>query len=98
MKLLKCSKCGSRVIVDKVSSNIICCEETMMEVIPNSVDAAIEKHVPEYVIEDGKIKVNVGTDIIREVLVFQGWCEHYIEVDTDPLDINFELSLFFFLE
>ena len=70
MKLLKCSKCGSRVIVDKVRRNIICCEETMMEVIPNSVDAAIEKHVPEYVIEDGKIKVNVN-HVMDE--------EHYIE-------------------
>lgn len=70
MKLLRCNKCGTRVIVDKGGNNITCCEEQMREVIPNSVDAAIEKHVPEYVVENDKIKVVVN-HVMEE--------DHYIE-------------------
>ena len=77
MKLLRCNKCGTRVIVDKGGNNVICCGEQMMEVKPNSVDAAIEKHVPEYVVEDNKIKVVVN-HVMEE--------EHFIEwilLETD---------------
>ena len=70
MKLLKCNKCGTRVIVDKGGDNVICCGEQMQEVKPNSVDAAIEKHVPEYKIEDDKIIVTVN-HVMED--------EHYIE-------------------
>ena len=31
------------------------------ELIPNSLDAALEKHVPEYEIDNNKIKVQVGS-------------------------------------
>ena len=77
MKLLRCNKCGTRVIVDKGGNNITCCEEQMREVIPNSVDAVIEKHVPEYVVEKDKIKVVVN-HVMEE--------DHYIEwilLETD---------------
>ena len=70
MKLLKCNICGTRVIVDKGGSNIICCGEQMVEVIPNSVEAAIEKHVPEYIIDGDRIKVVVN-HVMEE--------DHYIE-------------------
>ena len=77
MKLLRCNKCGTRVIVDKGEGSIICCGEQMMEVKPNSVEAAVEKHIPEYVAEDNRIKVVVN-HVMEE--------EHYIEwilLETD---------------
>lgn len=60
----KCLKCGAIV---KVIQNcecddcgIMCCNEKMVEMRPNSVDAAVEKHVPTYVIEDNMLKVRVN--------------------------------------
>ena len=60
----KCLKCGAtvRVIEDCHCDNcgIQCCGEQMKELIPNSVDAAVEKHVPSYEIKDDKIYVTVN--------------------------------------
>lgn len=74
LKVRKCEKCGAmvRVIEDCHCDNcgIQCCGEKMRELVPNSVDAAIEKHVPTYEIKDGKIFVKVN-HVMEE--------EHYIE-------------------
>ena len=62
-KFYKCRHCGN-VIVKCVDSGVpvVCCGEQMEELIPNTVDASNEKHVP--VIKktgEGKIKVEVGS-------------------------------------
>lgn len=70
----KCMKCGARVQVleDCTCDNcgIKCCGEQMQELKPNSVDAAIEKHVPTYEVKDGKLFVKVN-HVMEE--------DHYIE-------------------
>ena len=70
----KCKSCGAyvKIIKDCTCENcgIKCCGEEMAELIPNSVDAAIEKHVPTYEIEDGILFVKVN-HVMEE--------EHYIE-------------------
>ena len=54
----KCRICGN--VVWKSSNNITCCNEEMKELVPNSTDAAFEKHVPEYEINDNKITIRVN--------------------------------------
>lgn len=61
----KCLKCGAtvKVIEDckcESGCGIQCCGEKMTVLVPNSVDAAIEKHVPTYEVKDGKIFVKVN--------------------------------------
>lgn len=70
--LRKCKICGAivKIIKDCEKEDIECCGEKMEKVIPNSVDAAIEKHVPIYEIKDGKIEVTVN-HVMEE--------EHFIE-------------------
>ena len=64
LKIKKCLKCGAivKVIEDCKCENcgIMCCGEQMKELVPNSVDAAVEKHVPTYEVKDGKIFVKVN--------------------------------------
>ena len=53
----KCASCGAlvKVIEDCNCENcgIKCCGEEMKLLIPNSVDAAVEKHIPTYrLVED----------------------------------------------
>ena len=70
----KCSKCGSiiRVIEQCNCGNceIMCCEENMNTIIPNSVDASFEKHVPTYEKKCGNIVATVN-HVMND--------EHYIE-------------------
>lgn len=60
----RCNKCGAmvRVLKDCNCNNceISCCGEKMALLIPNSVDAAVEKHVPTYEIKDKMIYVTVN--------------------------------------
>ena len=60
----KCKKCGAivRVIQDCECENggMVCCDEPMEVLVPNSVDAAIEKHVPTYEKMDDGIFVTVN--------------------------------------
>ncbi len=71
LKIKKCNLCGTVVNVLGNSKNeIICCGEQMKELVPNSVDAAIEKHVPTYEKDGNKIHVTVN-HVMED--------EHYIE-------------------
>src|SRR5699024_10712304 len=48
----KCKSCGAIVKVIEDCNcegcGIVCCGEPMEKLVPNSVDAAVEKHVPTY--------------------------------------------------
>ena len=60
-KFYICKKCGKMVAMVKGSScDTFCCGEAMSEIIPGESDGAREKHVPQYIVEDGKVKVKVG--------------------------------------
>ncbi len=63
LKIKKCLNCGAmiKVIEDcHCACNFICCDEKMADIMPNSTDAALEKHVPTYEIKGDKIIVNVN--------------------------------------
>lgn len=66
----KCLKCGAivEVINDCVCDNcgIKCCGEQMIEMIPNSIDASFEKHVPTYEIVEDEILVKVNHVMEKE--------------------------------
>ncbi|MBQ5700688.1 MAG: desulfoferrodoxin [Alistipes sp.] len=62
-KFYKCRHCGN--VIEKVVDSrvpVICCGEKMEELIPNTVDASQEKHVPVVTkLDDCSIKVEVGS-------------------------------------
>ena len=61
-KFYRCAHCGNIVsFVEDSGVSIICCGEPMGELLPNTTDAAQEKHVPVAVREGNKIKVTVGS-------------------------------------
>lgn len=60
-KYLKCEKCGNMVaLVKKNENDIVCCGEPMKELVAGEVEAAKEKHIPIYSIDNGKVTVKVG--------------------------------------
>ena len=62
-KFYKCNHCGN--VIEKVVDSkvpVVCCGEKMEELIPNTVDASNEKHVPVVTrLDDCRIKVEVGS-------------------------------------
>lgn len=70
----RCKSCGATVKVindcNCEGCGISCCGSIMEVLVPNSVDASAEKHVPTYEIKDDKIYVTVN-HVMEE--------EHYIE-------------------
>ena len=55
-KFFICKKCGNIVgmIVDS-KMPLTCCGQEMQELVPNTVDAAKEKHVPEVCIDGNMV-------------------------------------------
>ncbi len=61
MKYFVCEHCGN--IIEKVNDAgvpVVCCGEKMKEIVPGSVDAAVEKHVPVVTKDGNSVKVFVG--------------------------------------
>ena len=57
-KFYICKHCGN--IIAKVKDTgvpVICCGEPMSEIIPGTTDAAVEKHVPVWTVENGIVHV-----------------------------------------
>jgi len=60
-KFYVCSHCGN--IIEKVKDArvpVMCCGKKMEELVPNTVEASGEKHVPVVTVEGDKLVVNVG--------------------------------------
>lgn len=61
MKYYVCEHCGN--IVEKVVDKgvpVMCCGQKMTEMVPGSVDAAVEKHVPVVEQDGNKVTVKIG--------------------------------------
>ena len=73
-KFFKCEVCGNMIAMVKESGvPIMCCGQKMTELVPGSVEASTEKHIPVYTVEGNKVVVTVGE--IEHPMAE----EHYIE-------------------
>ena len=74
MKFYRCNHC--KQIITKLNDSgvpVICCGEPMKELVPNTTDAAGEKHVPVVEVNGKDVKVTVGS-VIHPMVE-----EHFIE-------------------
>ena len=73
-KFYICAHCGN--IIAKVKDAgvpVMCCGQKMDELVPGTVDASVEKHVPAFTVEGNIVKVKVGS--VEHPMAE----EHYIE-------------------
>ena len=88
-KFFKCRHCGNVIekVVDK-SVPVVCCGERMEELIPNTVEASGEKHVPVVTLVDDKtIKVEVGS-IAHPMLPEHHIAFVYVETERGGIRVN----------
>lgn len=73
-KFYKCTVCGQIIaMVKQTAIPVMCCGKPMQEIIAGTTEASVEKHVPQYVVENGVVKVNIGS--VDHPMI----AEHYIE-------------------
>ena len=57
-----CNHCNNLIgLIDDKGIPMVCCGYRVTELIPNTVDASGEKHLPEVIVSGDKIKVKVGS-------------------------------------
>lgn len=62
MRFFYCKHCGNIVAyADNKGVPVVCCGETMVELIPNTTDASQEKHVPVIIVDGNKVTVRIGS-------------------------------------
>ena len=62
MKFYRCSHCGNIIaFLENKGVPLMCCGQKMDEIIPGSVDAAAEKHVPVVAVDGDVVTVCVGS-------------------------------------
>lgn len=62
MKFYICSHCGNLVgMIHDAGVPMMCCGQRMEALVPNTVEASGEKHVPVARVEDGAVTVEVGS-------------------------------------
>lgn len=62
LKFYKCKICGN-VVAKLVDSGapLTCCGQAMEELKPNTVEAAVEKHLPVLTLKNGVAHISVGS-------------------------------------
>ncbi len=88
-KFYKCNHCGN-VIVKVVDAGVpvVCCGQKMEELIPNTVEASGEKHVPVVtLLDDNRIKVEVGS-VAHPMLPEHHISFVYVETENGGIQVN----------
>ena len=80
-KFYICAHCGNIVeMVHDAGVPVICCGQKMDELVPNSVEASGEKHIPAVTVSEGIVEVNVGS--VDHPMVDVHWIE-WVQLITD---------------
>ena len=88
-KFYKCNHCGN--VVEKVVDNkvpVFCCGQKMEELVPNTVEASGEKHIPQVtLLGEGRIKVEVGS-VPHPMLEEHHIAFIYVETDRGGIRVD----------
>ena len=80
-KFYICPHCGNIVeMVHDAGVKPFCCGQKMDRLVPNTVEASGEKHIPAVTLRDNIVEVNVGT--VDHPMVDVHWIE-WVQLVTD---------------
>ncbi|SRR5574344_153192 len=104
-KFYRCNHCGNILSSIKDSGVVpVCCGSPMTELIPDSVDAAFEKHVPVVEVTDSVVEIYVG-EVAHPMIeahyiewialeTNHGICIKYLQPDDEEASHSFALAEF----
>ena len=80
-KFYCCPHCGNLVeMVNDAGVKPFCCGQKMNELIPNTVEASGEKHIPAVTVKENIVEVNVGS--VDHPMVDVHWIE-WVQLVTE---------------
>lgn len=86
-KFFICKHCGNIVtFINESGAPLTCCGDLMTEIKPNTVDAAVEKHVPVVLVDENTVTVEVGS--VEHPMV----SEHFIQWIYLETDKGFQIK------
>ena len=63
-KFFICKHCGNMVgLIENKGVPLVCCGEKMTELVPNTVEASVEKHLPVVTVSGDTISVQIGSTL-----------------------------------
>lgn len=87
VKFYKCMHCGNIAIkVFDSGVPLVCCGEPMVELVADTQDASLEKHVPAVTVEGNRVHVNVGS--VDHPMEEQHYIQFICLVKQDSYDIH----------
>ena len=61
-RFYRCPVCGNVIgLIEGDASRIVCCGKQMEQLVPNTVDASVEKHTPVCEVKGDNLVVTVGS-------------------------------------
>ena len=61
-KFFICEHCGNLVeVVNDAGVPMMCCGQKMTRLVPGTVEASVEKHLPVVTVDGEKVKVEIGS-------------------------------------
>lgn len=88
-KFYKCRHCGN--VIEKIVDSkvpVVCCGEKMQELVPNTIEASEEKHLPVVThLDDCTIKVEVGS-VAHPMLPEHHIAFIYVETEDGGIRVN----------
>ena len=101
-KFYICEHCGNIVgMIHASGVPIVCCGKPMKELVPNTVEASAEKHLPVVEVNNNLVKVNIGSaphPMVQEhhiawvyLETINGGQRKCLKVDSQP-EITFALT------
>jgi len=80
-KFYICERCGNIVeMVNDSGVNPFCCGQKMNELVPNTVEASGEKHIPAVTVNENIVEVNVGS--VDHPMIDVHWIE-WVQLVTE---------------
>lgn len=81
IKIYRCAHCGNIItMLNDAGVPVMCCGQKMDLLVPGSVDAAQEKHVPVATVNGSTVDVKVGS--VAHPMAPEHWIE-WILLETD---------------
>ncbi len=87
-----CEHCGNIIgMIHSAGVPVKCCGQNMTELIPGTVEASLEKHIPVAEIEGNTVKVTVGS-VLHPMIEEHSILWVYLETDKGGQRKNLEVG------
>lgn len=95
-KFFMCSICGNLIeMVESKGPKVVCCGKPMNELVANTTEASVEKHIPVVNVDGNKVNVQVGSTLHPKtqehhinwiyLVTTEGVQRKHLEIESDPI-------------